>query len=159
MSSANKTRHLKLNQWEGSDIPQRTDFVSDNDIIDREIYNHTSDYTIHVTQDEKNEWTNFYHKFSYTGDGASQKTISSNCPFIPTWGIVFANSYTPSVVDFTNSGNYNYFAVFSNTGSNTGVSIANGADLKVIQSSTAVQKTEYRNYNQNGVIYTVIMFR
>lgn len=159
MSSTNKTKNLKLNQWVGTDIPQRADFVADNDIIDRAVNNHTSNGVIHVTQSDKDTWNAPYHKFTYTGDGKSPREVVSNCPFKPTWGIVFANSYTPSVCDISNNSNYNYFGIFSNTGNMAGLSIINGRNIQVYQSSTAVQKTEYRNYNQSGVIYSVFMFR
>lgn len=159
MSSSKKTANLKLNQWNPSDIPERLDFVVDNDLIDRAISNHTKNSTIHVSPDERDAWTNFYYKFSFVGDGTSPKTIATNCPFAPTWGIIFASTYPPSVVDIANDSNYNYFGIFTNQGSTSGVSIVSGNSIKVYQSSTAVQKTEYRNYNQNGVNYIVIMFR
>lgn len=39
MASTYKTNNIKLNQWIGSDKPQRTDFNDDNMIIDTEITN------------------------------------------------------------------------------------------------------------------------
>lgn len=159
MSSSKKTANLKLNQWLGTDIPERVDFVSDNDLIDKAVSNHTKNSTIHISSDERDKWNSFYYKFSYTGDGTSSRTVESGCPFIPTWGIVIANTYPPSVIDAVNNSNYNYFAVFTNSGSNSGVNLVNGNNLKVIQSSTAVQKTEYRNYNQSNVVYVAILFR
>lgn len=159
MSSTNKTKNLKLNQWVSTDVPQRVDFVADNEIIDKAISGHTSDKSVHIASGERDIWSTPYYKFTYTGDGASPKTISSGCPFSVKWGFVFANAYPPSVCDISNNSNYNYFGIFTNLGSNAGLSIVNGCDLKVYQSSTAVQKTEYRNYNQIGVVYTVIMFR
>lgn len=159
MSSANKTTNLQLNKWSGSDIPERTDFVRDNELIDKAVHNHRTDMSIHIDSDEREKWNNFYHKFTYVGNGSSTRTVTSDCPFIPSWGIIFASSMMPSVIDIANDSNYNYFGIFSNIGNTAGVSIAGGNNLKVYQSATAIMNTEYRNYNQNGIVYCVIMFR
>lgn len=159
MSSSNKTSNLGLNLWSGSDVPKRVDFVSDNTIIDKVVSEHLDDDDRHITGDEREVWTKFYHKFSYTGNGASSRIIDSGCEFQPTWGLVFANSYMPSVVDVSNNANYNYFGLFGKGGSTSGVTLSNGNKLSVVQSSAPIQNTEYRNYNQNGVVYTVVMFR
>ena len=37
MASTNKTTHLRLNQWEGSDPVLRTDFNQDNSKIDQAV--------------------------------------------------------------------------------------------------------------------------
>ena len=37
MSSTNKTTNLKLNDWVGTDVPQREDFNADNQRIDKAI--------------------------------------------------------------------------------------------------------------------------
>lgn len=159
MSSSKKTSNLKLNQWLETDIPERMDFVSDNDIIDKKIGKHVTDQNIHVTSFEKEQWNQFYYKFSYIGDDESTKTIETGCPFDPTWGIIMATTLPPSVVDIANNSNYNYFGIFTDTGSNSGLSIVDGNNLRVYQSSSPVQRHEYRNYNQDGIVYNVIMFR
>lgn len=159
ISSAKKTANLKLNQWLSSDAPERIDFVTDNDLIDKAVSGHTKNNAIHVSDADRDKWTNTYYRFSYVGDGTSPKTIETDCPFNPTWGMVFANSYPPSVMDAENNSNYNYFAVFTTSGNTSGVSITNGNAIKVYQSSTAVQRTEYRNFNQSSVVYTCILFR
>lgn len=159
MSSTKKTTNLKLNQWISSDIPERLDFVSDNDLIDKAVSSHTKNNSIHVSDADRDKWTNSYYKFSYVGDGASPKTILTDCPFDASWGLIFANSYPPSVMDAENNSNYNYFAVFTNSANTSGASITGSNSIKVYQSSTAVQRTEYRNFNQTGVVYTCILFR
>lgn len=159
MSSTKKTNNLKLNQWVGSDTPQRADFVTDNAIVDQVVSGHMKDDSRHISGDEREVWNSVYYRFTYVGNGASSRVIDSECSFQPTWGLVYANSYMPSVMDASNNANYNYFALFSRNGSTSGVTLTNGNKLSVVQSSTPVQNTEYRNYNQNGVVYTVIMFR
>ena len=53
MSSTNKTANLGLNSWIESDRPKRTDFVSDNTIIDNVLGNHVKDNGVHLTAEEK----------------------------------------------------------------------------------------------------------
>ena len=38
MPTSNKTEHLGLNQWLGTDKPKRADFVEDNAAIDHAMY-------------------------------------------------------------------------------------------------------------------------
>lgn len=158
MSSTNKTENYGLNSWISSDIPKREDFNTDNVIIDNALANHCSDAVAHTSNAEKQAWSNPYYIQTYFGNGSSSRTLALNCDFTPVWGIVFAVNYTPSVTDISNEANYNYFAVFTASGSNTGVTLS-GKSLKLVQSSTAVLGNEYRNFNQNGVTYLCIMFR
>ena len=53
MSSTNKTTNLKLNDWVGTDVPQREDFNADNQRIDKAIGDHTGNTTVHITQAER----------------------------------------------------------------------------------------------------------
>lgn len=158
MSSTNKTQNYGLNSWIGSDIPKREDFNTDNVIIDSVLAEHCDDSMAHTSSSEKNVWNNPYHIQTYFGNGSSSRTLALNCDFTPTWGIVFAVNYTPAVTDISNKANYNYFALFTSSGSNTGVTLSDKS-LKLVQSSTAVLGNEYRNFNQNGVTYLCIMFR
>jgi hypothetical protein len=158
MSSTNKTSGLGLNSWIGADTPQREDFNNDNALLDRVISTHTSDIGIHVTSDEKTAWNNPYFIAVYYGDGASSKNVELTCSFEPSWGIVFASSMTPGVIDIKNESHYNYFGIVTDRGSNIGLSL-NGKTLKVVESSASVNSYEYRNYNEKGVTYIAIMFR
>lgn len=158
MSSTNKTKNLKLNSWLGADIPKREDFNSDNNILDNIIYTHNSNTNLHTSSSEKAVWNEPYYITTYTGNGSSSRTVSIGSSFTPTWGIVFRTSSPPSVIDIQNEANYNYFALFSNLGSESGVTLS-GKNLSVMQSSTAVIGNEYRNFNENGKTYVIIAFR
>ncbi len=159
MSSSNKTANLKLNSWLGSDSPKREDFNNDNQIIDNAISAHIADQTLHIVSGERDKWNKPYYLMTYYGNGAASRTLSySGAGFTPSWGIIFALNYPPSVADFANESNYNYFAVFSTKGCTAGVSYT-GNQLTVIQSSAAVMKTEFRNMNATGVTYACILFR
>ncbi|MGN0531743.1 MAG: hypothetical protein ACI4IN_02995 [Eubacterium sp.] len=158
MSSTNKTDNLGLNQWVGTDRPKMQDFNQDNLLIDSAVTRHITDSEAHVTGADKTVWNKPYHIQVYTGDGSSTRSISIDAGFTPRWGIVFAASYPPGLTDFTNKAHYNYFGFVSTDGGNPGLTL-NGTTLKVTQSSTPVNVSEYRSYNTNGVGYVIILFR
>lgn len=158
MSSTNKSSMLNLNQWIGSDVPCRADFNYDNNVIDSVLGKHLNDISLHTSINEKNVWNNPYFITTYFGNGAASRTITLNCGFEPLWGIVFASSVTPSVVDIQNGANYNYFGIASTSGSSAGLGIT-GNQLKLTQSPVPVAGTEFRSYNENGVTYVTILFR
>lgn len=158
MSSTNKTPNLRLNSWLGSDIPSRTDFVNDNAIIDNALGSHMQNSIAHITADERSTWNSPYYIGSYMGNGSVNRSISLNIGFTPTWGFVFSVGNVPSVHDYNNKASYNYFALVSDRGATQGASLS-GSTLNVVQSSVAVEQTEYRNLNENGVTYIYILFR
>ena len=75
MSSTNKTEYLMLNQWLGSDRPQRIDFVDDNRIIDDAIKIHFSDTSKHLSNEQRDKLNQPYVMVSYSGSGESSKVI------------------------------------------------------------------------------------
>lgn len=158
MSSTNKTDNLGLNQWVGTDRPKMQDFNQDNLLIDSAVSQHIADSGVHVTGVDKAAWNKPYHIQVYTGNGSSTRSIDIESGFTPRWGIVFAANYPPGLSDFTNKSHYNYFGFVSTQGSNPGLTLS-GTTLKVTQSSTPVNVSEYRNYNTNGVGYVIILFR
>lgn len=158
MSSTYKTDHLHLNNWTGADKPQRVDFNNDNQRIDSAVYAHTSNETVHVSTAEKEKWNAPYFIGTYMGNGAGLRTITTNCPFTPNFGMVFAAGKLPMMNDYQNEAHYNYFGLFSVDGSVNGVSLEE-TQLKVIQSPTAIFGSEYRNFNESGTHYIYILFR
>lgn len=158
MSSTNKTQNLGLNSWIGADVPKREDFNNDNAILDSIISQHKSDTDSHITADERETWNNVYAFYTYYGDGKPTRTIDLDIPFRPKWGIIFSENMPLSVVDVTNKANYNYFTLFTSIGSSIGVKLENKT-LTVLQSSSPVMGTEYRNFNEIGTIYIAILFR
>ena len=158
LSSTNKTENLNLNNWIGSDVPQRVDFNMDNSIIDSVLGGHIDDEDVHVSTDDRSKWNAPYYMGTYIGNDASSRTIDVPCSFNPRWGIVFAAGIFPQLNDYGNQGDYNYFGIVSTNGSTIGVSLS-GKQLSVIQSATAVSNYEYRNYNEGGTTYVYILFR
>ena len=135
MSSTNKTTNLKLNDWVGTDVPQREDFNADNQRIDKAIGDHTGNTTVHITQAERDLWG-----------------------LRPRFAIVFADGMAPSVCKFSSSANYHYVAFASQTRGTIGMTL-DDQTLTVNQSVSPVTGQEYACLNQNGTTYAVLFFR
>lgn len=75
MSSTNKTTNLKLNDWVGTDVPQREDFNADNQRIDKAIGDHTGNTTVHITQAERDLWGLPFYYYNYFGNGKATRTV------------------------------------------------------------------------------------
>lgn len=158
MSSTNKTENLQLNRWQGTDVPQRTDFNRDNDIIDSVISAHLADSDRHTAAADKARWNTPYIIKTYTGNGSSSRAIALDSGFEPKWGIVFALNSMPTLTDFNSKYKLNYFGIVSTRGSVLGLSLS-GTTLTVQQSAVAVQGNEYKSFNESGMTYCCIMFR
>ncbi len=157
MSSSNRTETLGLNSWLGSDRPERADFNADNEIIDATLAEHFES-TCHITESERNKWNTPYYFGVYFGDGNLTRTITTNCPFNPTWGLVFKGNAMPATTDFSNSRNLNHFAIVSVRSNMSGVELS-GQNLKIRQSGSAIYSNEYSSINEYGATYCYILFR
>lgn len=158
ISSTNKTENLGLNQWIGTDYPERVDFCSDNLIVDNAISEHTADSVAHVTDSERWAWNHPVSIVTYTGNGSTTRSLQINCGFTLTFGIVFPMTHTLTNTDFNNAAHSNYFGFFSVQGSTVGLNWEK-PNLTVTQSSVPITSAEYRNYNEKGVVYLVVCFR
>ena len=157
MSSSNRTETLGLNSWLGSDRPERADFNADNEIIDSTLAEHFES-ACHITDSERTKWNSPYFFGVYFGDATLSRTIETNCPFNPTWGIIFKGSSMPATTDFANSRNFNHFAFVSVRSNTSGASLS-GTTLTVKQSSSAIYSGEYAALNRLGDTYIYILFR
>ncbi len=158
MSSTNKTTNLGLNSWIGSDKPRREDFNLDNSIIDTKLGEHLNDTSIHVSETEKEKWSNFCSLTTFYGDGAGLKCGSLISDFDVSWGMIFAVDYPVNLNDFDNISSFNYFGVFSTSGSMMGLKYSDNT-LTISQSSIPINDTAYKSFNESGVTYVVISFR
>ena len=79
MSSTNKTTNLKLNDWVGTDVPQREDFNADNQRIDKAIGDHTGNTTVHITQAERDLWGLPFYYYNYFGNGKATRKVEVLC--------------------------------------------------------------------------------
>lgn len=82
MPASQKTEHLGLNQWQGTDKPKRIDFVEDNAAVDRAIYNHTSNQEVHLSDTDREVFSSPAVMGTYVGDGQEEQQIS--LPFQPS---------------------------------------------------------------------------
>lgn len=160
MGSTNKTVNLGLNSWIGSDKPQRVDFNNDNDILDTAIGNHNNDKTIHITQEERDNWNTFVKSGVYFGNGAAERTIELECDFDVSFAVIFASNRPVSIAGFSTSRHHNYAAFVGRLGSSAGAKFSKDyRSIVVTQSSSALMNNEYINLNESGVSYTYILFR
>lgn len=160
MSSTNKTKNLGLNSWIGSDKPKRLDFNTDNEIIDRAVSEHKENTTVHIDESEREKWNNYMFTGVYYGDGSTQRTITTSCPFEARIGFVFANSRTISVARFSETKHNNYLGIFGLLANSLGIKLNNDCvSFTVNQSASAMTANEYANFNESGVAYHYVMFR
>ena len=159
MSSTNKTANIRLNSWIASDKPQRADFNYDNEAIDAALAEHFADGTAHVTDEERALWNKTTHVGTYYGNGNSSRTITTNCPFTPSFVIVFANSMPPSVTN-TGTGNTNHYTGFASSALGSyGLSLENGGVIRVTNTVTPTYYKEYASLNESGVSYCYVLFK
>ena len=160
MSSTNKTKKLNLNSWIGSDKPERIDFNTDNEIIEKAICEHTEDTVVHIEQSERDKWNNYMFTGMYYGDGSVSRVIETNCPFEARIGFVFANNRTISIARFSTSMKNNYFGIFGFLANSLGVKLNNDRkSFTVNQSAASLTENEYSNLNEKSVAYHYVMFR
>ena len=158
MSSADKTSYLKLNMWASTDIPKRVDFNNDNSRIDTAFKEHVDDDEMHVDALERNKWNEPHYIGFYYGNGNLQRTISTGCPFEPSFGIVFGGGMPPSMVDFSNKVKYNYVGFLSKRSSSACLTLS-GSDIIISTNGGAIVNNEYINLNNIGITYCYLLFR
>lgn len=158
MSSTNKTTYLGLNSWLGTDKPQRADFNTDNELIDTAIGEHFEDEIRHITGEERETWNSPYFIGTYFGNGETPRTITTKCPFEPSIVIVFANSFTPTVTNFSASTVRHYFGFATKRGSTMDFSF-DKKNLIIKSTTDGTNGNEYVMLNQIGKTYIYIMIR
>lgn len=158
MSSTNKTENLQLNQWIGTDTPQRIDFCSDNQILDAVISEHLDDTVEHITANERQVWNSPVYVCSFVGNGSTSREINLECDFNPIFGIIYPITYMPFVADFTNGTHLNYTGFFSPYGSSIGISLS-GKKVTLSQSTIPISPAEYKYYNAKNINYAIVCFR
>lgn len=158
MSSSNKSDFLGLNVWSGSDIPKMADFNYDNSVIDTAMAEHCSDTGIHTSSSEREKWNSPYYMNVYFGNSAANRTVVTDCPFEPSFGIIFANVTSTDTVNFSNNMHTHFAAFVSKRACTLGAGLS-GKNLTVRQSTTAVTGNEYASLNATGYTYCYVLFR
>lgn len=158
MGSAGKTDFLKLNKWSSTDIPKRVDFNSDNELLDTAFKDHFEDDDRHVSDSEREAWDLPFYAGFYYGNNALERTIETNCPFDPVFGIIFAGGMPTSVVDFNNKVKYNYMGLLSKRSSTSGLTLT-GRNITISTDNFAVINNEHIYLNNTGLTYCYVLFR
>lgn len=160
MSSRYKTENLKLNLWNGSDSPKRTDFNYDNEVIDKAVNDHTSDKDIHIEAEERDKWTNYMYTGFYYGDGYLKRTVTTGCPFDAMVGFIYADDMPMSIHYASDGTTHHYLAIISQFVNSLGATLdKNMRDINVENSITAEIEKECSNLNETGVCYRYVLFR
>lgn len=153
MASTNKTQNLGLSQWLATDKPKRSDFVSDNAIIDSILGNHIKDIGMHLTLEEKDRATTPFIVHTIYGTGNRISTI--NVGFHPKLALVMKKN-SP----FIENGEGYYIinaAVVTDKGTTGGVNMENDK-ITFHQSSTPENNMMY-NFSKEGAEYLLIIFK
>ena len=157
MPSTNKTAHLGLNQWIGSDKPRKDDFNADNAAIDQAIRTHVQDATAHVTSQERQAWNQVGYKlYTYAGDNSESRTITLD--FAPTFGLLFPVGKPIGGYESGPMQNYQRTGFFSPKGCSVGLSLAEKA-LTVKNLVEGVPTGFTNRYNETGVTYVIAAFK
>ena len=150
MASTNKTDNYELNQWLGSDVPQRADFNEDNRIIDEALHEHISDMSLHTTELDKMQ----HASFSYFGNGAATQQLEM--PFEPHGVLVMATNHCPISISGNNK---KWYCGVGVKGLVTGSVLIDGAYVTVKQGTPSSSSPEVPALNENGELYALIAFR
>ncbi len=156
MPTSNKTEHLGLNQWLGTDKPKRTDFVQDNAAIDQAVYSHTSNTEVHLSQSDRSAFSSPAVTGSYVGDGQESQEIT--LPFSPAAVIVFRSDCGPVEVY---SGGYSMsnFGIATQLAGTKGVSLF-GNIMTVSQTQLSpIEGDNLENMNMDYGQYFYIALR
>ena len=158
MPSSNKTTHLQLNSFIGSDKPKMDDFNYDNQKIDAALGEHLADAVAHLTAQERQNLNNQKVVIgSYTGNGMEERDIPLGCT--PQAGIVFALGQPLAAANPAQSGQtYLYAGGFSTSGSSLGLTLT-GSTLRVEETVGSTVNPQIFRYNTQGTTYLYLVFR
>lgn len=154
MSSSYKSDNYGLNIWAGSDVPQRTDFNSDNQILDQVISSHISDMTLHSSSVDKMQCMSYM----YLGNGDLVQTIQLD--FEPSGVIVCCVTKGAAYPDSTNSRIKTYISAACAGTAGFGVTIeGNTALVSQHQAADNPSGKALACLNESGMIYLLVAFR
>jgi len=156
MASKNKSEKLGLNLWEGTDRPQRTDFNSDNMIVDEALGTHLENTSLHLSEKEKSRVSAPLVSTLYAGDGSGSREITLPCEAQAV--MVFCSGMPLGVYDEQQSCVKNYWALWVfGAGKSAGVSVS-GTSMTVSHGTTA-QHGFVTCLNESGKQYRVVVLK
>lgn len=153
MGSSNKTTNLGLNKWLERDSPKRSDFVSDNVIIDNLLGNHIKDSSLHLTAQEKQRASQPFDVNTIYGTGEATTQIKFG--YTPKLAIVCKKNNAPCVMG--SSYTKVNFGIASPIGGSGGISISDYT-VTLTQSPNATNGVLY-DLNNSQYEYLLITFK
>ncbi len=157
MASSQKTSHLQLNHWLGSDKPKREDFNLDNQLIDSAIKTHVQDTGAHVTDAERETWNSgAFTLGSYVGDGAASRAIALG--YRPRVLLLFTADRPLCEYNAAVNTNNVYSAAITPLGVSKGIAATDNG-FTVETNATAVTGSSTCALNQNGKTYLYLVYR
>lgn len=156
MASTNRTEHLLLSQWVGSDKPKMADINADNQKIDAAVSGHTGNGQLHLAAGERAGWNAAVPVIgSYVGDGDGERKIALG--FQPSFGMLFA--IDQNIVQAVGStGNMKVYSAFVSSGGCSQGAFIEPDGFSVL-SVLQVSFGRIALLNESGVSYCYIMFR
>ena len=178
MASSDKTQVLGLNAWRGSDVPQREDFVRDNEILDDAIAAlqrsggsgggtgndprldaHLADRDVHLSESDRQTLAAAEPPVtgSYTGNGHIVQAVLVG--FRPRFGIVFADNRP--FIEPSSNGLFqtSLGGILTNVGCTAGLEVLS-TGFRAHQAETGtVTGMNYFGMNRQGVRYNYVMWR
>lgn len=152
MPSTYKTSKLNLNLWISSDKPTRTDFISDNNIIDNILGTHIENQDLHLTADEKLRLDQPFTVEVF--QGTDDETRSVELDFTPSLIFYFAIG-TPAIT-FDGDVTVVNTAVSAKDYGTSGGLLITESDIKIKQQTA--DNLKY-NLNNSELQYIMIAFR
>lgn len=182
MASSNKTPHLGLSSWIGSDIPKMEDFNTDNALVDAAVTQlreqldsigqggggeggedprlnaHLADGQAHLSQEDRALLEAGAPEIgTYTGDGNPFQGIVLG--YRPRYGFVFAQDTPIMTLNAGGTAQFTHFAVMSRQGCTSGVETT-VVGFKAMQLGSANENGQTSiGLNQNGQTYVYIAWR
>ncbi len=179
MPSSNKTPHLKLNSWIGSDIPKMADFNTDNTLLDAafaqlqdqiangipgpggadpRLDDHLADGEVHLSPEDRTSLADSAPVVgTYLGDGNPFQGIVLG--FRPRFGFVFADNTPIMTLNAAGNAQFTHFAVMTRQGCTSGVeTIPTGFQAKQLGSANQGGQTSI-GLNKDGQLYIYLAWR
>ncbi len=160
MASTNKTANFNLNSWLGTDKPTRSDFNSDNELIDSILSEHIENSDVHISSEQKSKLEKPFVKGLIAGNGESSRNITFD--FNPSFVIYYQESYALTEYDMDNSYNRCHSGIASMISGfgtcSSGLSLS-GNKLTVHQTIGEAEYGVFNNLNEDGGQYVYIAFK
>lgn len=177
MPSSNKTSHLQLNKWLGSDKPKKDDFNSDNALVDtacktmasqiatlqtglstagQNLTNHAANATAHITAAERTAWNAPREAMTiktFTGNGAASRKYAIG--FRAKFGILYAVGQGALQADWGGYETKVYSGYFGASGCSKGIALESDGITVSHNTSKPSDGCSYK-YNESGVTYVCV---